>query len=49
METTAHRTFDGVTIPAAGRAGWHWGTDRWPDSAFFRYELTRLELSGRAS
>jgi hypothetical protein len=49
METTAHRTFDGVTIPAAGRAGWHWGTDRWPDAAFFRYELTGLELRGPAS
>jgi hypothetical protein len=43
LEATAHRTFDGVTIPSGGLAGWHWGTDRWPDSAFFRYEITGLE------
>jgi hypothetical protein len=49
METAAHRAFGGVTIAAAGRAGWHWGTDRWPDAAFFRYELTGLEPAGPAS
>ncbi len=44
METGAHRNFGGVTIPSAGRAGWHYGSERWPDSAFFEYEITNLEL-----
>jgi hypothetical protein len=44
MEATAHRTFSGLTIPSAGRAGWHYGTDRWPEGVFFEYELTALEL-----
>lgn len=44
MEAGAHRNFEGVTIPSAGRAGWHFGTDRWPEAAFFEYEITSLEL-----
>ena len=44
VEVTSHRTFGGVTIPNAGRAGWHFGTDRWEDGVFFRYEITRYEL-----
>ena len=28
FEVTGHSTFDGVTIPSAGRAGWFYGTDR---------------------
>jgi hypothetical protein len=44
LEATAHRTFAGVTIPSAGRAGWHYGTDRWPEGVFFQYEITDLEL-----
>jgi hypothetical protein len=43
-EVTGHRTFDGVTIPSAGRVGWFFGTDRWPGGAFFRYRITDLEL-----
>lgn len=42
VETTAHRTFGGLTVPAAGRAGWHHGTDRWEDGVFFEYEITDL-------
>ena len=42
---TAHRTFGPVTIPSAGEFGWRFGTDRWPDSALFRYEITRLALT----
>ena len=42
---TAHRTFGPVTIPSAGESGWRFGTDRWPDSALFRYEITRLALT----
>jgi hypothetical protein len=41
-EFTAHRTFGGMTVPSAGRFGWHYGTDRWPESEFFRFRLTEL-------
>lgn len=44
LEVTQHRTFAGVTIPAAGRAGWHFGTDRWESGVFFRYEITAYRL-----
>lgn len=37
--TTAFGTFGGCTIPAVGVVGWHPGTPRWPDSAFFRFHL----------
>jgi hypothetical protein len=43
-EVTGHRTFGGVTIPAAGRIGWLFGTDRWPDGEFFRFRITDLHL-----
>lgn len=41
-EFTAHRSFGGLTVPSAGRVGWHYGTDRWPEGEFFRYRLTEL-------
>jgi hypothetical protein len=44
VEATAHRTLAGLTIPARGRAGWHFGTDRWPDGVFFEYEITDFRL-----
>jgi hypothetical protein len=43
-DITAHRAFDGITIPSAGTLGWFYGTDRWPDGEFFRYEITALRL-----
>ena len=43
-EVTGYRCFDGVTIPAAARAGWFFGTDRWPDGEFIRYRITDLHL-----
>jgi hypothetical protein len=43
-EVTASGTFDGLTIPSAGRFGWFYGTDRWSDGEFFRYEITKLQL-----
>jgi hypothetical protein len=43
-EVTGYRSFDGVTIPAAGRAGWFFGTDRWPEGEFMRYRITDLHL-----
>lgn len=38
-----HRTFGGLTVPSAGRLGWHFGTDRWSAGEFFHYEITHLE------
>lgn len=43
-ELTGYSTFDGVTIPSAGRAGWFDGADEWSDVEFFRYEITDLHL-----
>lgn len=42
-QLTRYSSFDGVTIPSAGRGGWFAGTDRWSDAEFFRYEITRYE------
>ena len=47
IDATAWRTFDGVTIPSAGRAGWYHGTDRWEQGEFIRYEITQYTLVGR--
>jgi hypothetical protein len=44
-EVTAHRTFDGVTVPAVGRVGWFFGTDRWPGTVSFRFRLTAVHLT----
>jgi len=41
-EITGHRAFAGLTIPATGRLGWHFGTDRWAQGEFFRYQITSL-------
>jgi Family of unknown function (DUF6544) len=43
-DVAAHRSLDGVTIPSAGTFGWFYGTDRWTDGQFFRYEITALAL-----
>lgn len=47
-EADAHRTFAGLTIPSRGRAGWHYGSDRWEDGVFFRYEIADLRPAGLA-
>jgi hypothetical protein len=44
---TAYATFGGVSVPGAGRAGWFYGTDRWAEGEFFRYQLTSMELVTR--
>jgi hypothetical protein len=44
FEATAYATFDGVTIPSSGRAGWFYGTDRWNEGEFFRCEITDYHL-----
>ena len=46
FEATGYATFDGVTIPSAGRAGWFIGTDRWREGEFFRYEIANYRLIG---
>jgi len=38
----ANTTFNGITIPDAGRLGWHYGTDRWSEGQFFRYRITDM-------
>jgi hypothetical protein len=42
VEVTGYATFDGVAIPSRGRAGWHFGTERWDEG--FRYAITDLRL-----
>ena len=41
-----YRSFAGLTIPSEGRFGWFYGTDRWDEGEFFRYEVTDLRLLG---
>lgn len=43
LDVTGTQTFGGLTIPWAGVAGWHHGTDRWEDGRFFRYRITAVE------
>jgi hypothetical protein len=47
FEVTGYRTFVGLTIPAGGRAGWHFGSDRWPEGEFFRSEITSYQVITR--
>jgi hypothetical protein len=44
FEVSGYATFDGVSVPSAGRAGWFYGTDRWHDGEFFRSEIVQYEL-----
>ena len=39
---TGAATFGGITIPDSGRLGWHYGTDRWHEGEFFRYQITKM-------
>lgn len=43
FDVTAHSTFDGITVPSAGRVGWFIGTDRWSQGEFFRVRLTAVQ------
>jgi deazaflavin-dependent oxidoreductase (nitroreductase family) len=38
-------TFGGVTIPRSITAGWHHGTDRWPEGQFIRYTIDHAHFS----
>lgn len=49
FEATGYSTFDGVTVPGAGRAGWFYGTDRWNEGEFFRSEITDYRLVGEGT
>lgn len=42
-EITGYRTFRGLSVPSAGRLGWGYDTDRWPEGEFFRFEITALQ------
>lgn len=42
-EVTGYDTFHGLTIPTSGSVGWFYGTDRWDEGEFFRFQLTDLE------
>jgi hypothetical protein len=48
-EMTGYRTFSGLTVPSAGRIGWFYGTDRWREGEFFRFQLTDLEPMAASS
>lgn len=43
MRATGRREFAGLTIPSEGVAGWHVGTPREQDGAFFRFTVTALQ------
>lgn len=43
VEHTAHTSFGGIAIPSAGRAGWHHGSERWPEGIFFEYGIEALQ------
>lgn len=45
VEVAENKTFGPLTIPSRGRVGWHYGTDRWHDGEFFRFEITSCELT----
>ena len=39
MDVTRTSTSEGLTIPSAGRFGWFFGTQRWPEGEFFQFRL----------
>ena len=45
-EITGWASFGGLTIPSAGRLGWHPGGDRFTEGEFFRYRITALQPVG---
>ncbi len=42
-EFSSYTTFGGLAIPTTGTLGWHYGTDRWDQGEFFRFEITDYE------
>jgi hypothetical protein len=45
-EIRTHRTFGDALIPETGRVGWHFGTERWPEGAFFEFAITGARPCG---
>jgi hypothetical protein len=45
-EMLSHRTFGDLSIPETGRVGWHFGTERWPEGAFFEFTITDARPGG---
>ena len=45
-QITGYASFGGLTVPGAGRLGWHPDSDRWADGEFFRYRITDLQPAG---
>jgi hypothetical protein len=43
VEVTGYDAFGPYAVPSAGRAGWFPHSDRWPESVFFRYQLTHYQ------
>ncbi len=48
-EMTGYDTFGSLTVPSSGRMGWFYGTDRWGDGEFFRFQITDLQPVGNYS
>lgn len=49
-EISSCRRFGELLIPESGRVGWHFGTDRWPASAFFEFTIIRaVHETGQAA
>jgi hypothetical protein len=46
FSVTATATLGGLTIPSAGRFGWFFGIDRWPEGEFFRFQIRDFQLVG---
>ena len=44
-----HITSDGVRIAGRGTVGWGWGSDRWQQGEFFRFDITSAEHPAAAS
>ncbi len=44
FDVTRYSTFDGVSIPSAGHAGWFFGSDRWDEGRFFKAEIHDYHL-----
>ncbi|MCZ7628923.1 MAG: hypothetical protein M5U19_07585 [Microthrixaceae bacterium] len=42
-------TREGIRVAGSGTVGWDWGTPAAADGSFFRYEITRAELSAPVS
>lgn len=45
-EITGYRRFNDVFVPCTGLVGWHFGTPRWPEGAFFEFHITAVRPLG---